>query len=92
MKPSDVNEGLLDKGLDVIYDKLKLLNHKAYEMMIKFRNTSQTDEEMMWMMEAHDMEMMDMMEAHDMDMMDMMVDHDMEMSSMSNYYEEWISV
>ena len=48
MKPSDINEGLLDKGLDVIYDKLKLLNHKAYEMMIKFRNTSQTDEEITW--------------------------------------------
>ena len=25
------------KKFEVIYDKLKLLNHKAYELMIKFR-------------------------------------------------------
>ena len=36
------------KKFEVIYDKLKLLNHKAYELMIKFRDTSQTDEEMTW--------------------------------------------
>ena len=36
------------KKFEVIYDKLKLLNHKAYELMIKFRNTTQTDYEMEW--------------------------------------------
>ena len=36
------------KKFEVIYDKLKLLNHKAYELMIQFRNTSQTDYEMEW--------------------------------------------
>ena len=38
---------------EVIYDKLKLLNHKAYELMIKFRETSQTDYEMEWKNNQH---------------------------------------
>ena len=43
MKPTEKT-----KPFEVIYDKLKLLNHKAYELMIKFRDTSQTDYEMEW--------------------------------------------
>ena len=44
MKPTEKEKS----KFDVIYDKLKLLNHKAYELMIKFRDTSQTDNEMIW--------------------------------------------
>ena len=44
MKPTEKEKS----KFEVIYDKLKLLNHKAYELMIKFRNTSQTDYEMEW--------------------------------------------
>ncbi len=53
MKPSDINEGLLDKGLEVIYDKLKLLNHKAYEMMIRFRNANNIEDETHWKNNQH---------------------------------------
>ena len=44
MKPTEKEKS----KFDVIYEKLKLLNHKSYELMIKFRETSQTDEEMTW--------------------------------------------
>ena len=44
MKPTEKEKS----KFDVIYDKLKLLNHKSYELMIKFRETSQTDNEMIW--------------------------------------------
>ena len=47
MKPTEKERNEKSK-FDVIYDKLKLLNHKAYELMIKFRDTSQTDYEMEW--------------------------------------------
>ena len=49
MKPTDKEKS----KVDVIYDKLKLLNHKAYELMIKFRDTSQTDYEMEWKNNQH---------------------------------------
>ena len=44
MKPTEKEKS----KFEVIYDKLKLLNHKSYELMIKFRETSQTDNEMIW--------------------------------------------
>ena len=47
MKPTEKERNETSK-FDVVYDKLKLLNHKAYELMIKFRDTSQTDYEMEW--------------------------------------------
>ena len=33
---------------ELIYDKLKLLNHKAYEMMISMRNDKNYEEEEKW--------------------------------------------
>ena len=33
---------------EVIYDKLKLLNHKAYEMMIRMRDAKNYEEEKQW--------------------------------------------
>ena len=43
MKPTDI----INK-YDVIYDKLKLLAHKAYEMMIFYRNGNDDEEERTW--------------------------------------------
>ena len=48
MKPTEKQTPKTDHFVHAIYDKLKLLNHKAYELMIKFRETSQTDNEMIW--------------------------------------------
>ena len=36
------------KKFEVIYDKLKLLNHKAYEMMIRFRDANNLEDETHW--------------------------------------------
>ena len=36
------------KKFEVIYDKLKLLNHKAYEMMIRFRDANNYEDELSW--------------------------------------------
>ena len=44
MKPTDKEKS----KVDVIYDKLKLLNHKAYEMMIRMRDAKNYEEEEKW--------------------------------------------